>query len=51
MGRKCQHNHFPRKRWRNMRDDRSFEFYYTCPKCNEVMWDECKDKPEGMTYG
>jgi len=50
MGRKCQHSH-PRDKCRNMRDDKSFEYYYRCTSCKEIMWDECNEKPEGIGYG
>lgn len=31
-----------RKKWRNMRDDASFDYFVACKDCDEILWKECK---------
>jgi len=38
----CHHKkEHGREKWRNMRDDASFEWYVACKKCGKVLYDEC----------
>jgi len=41
LKKRCKHKG-ERTRWRNNRDDASFEYFIGCADCGEILWDECK---------